>query len=84
MKSNGGGFALGLFGAIAIGNEFRIFGEFTFIIIAILWVLFMVAITLKKFLGSGSGIERIAFEDRSYDWNAPRVIDHHGLGHPRS
>ena len=84
MKNSSGGFALGLFGTIAIGNEFRIFGEFTFIIIVILWGLFMVAITLKKFLGSGSSGERIAFEDRSYDWNAPRVIDHHGLGHPRS
>ena len=39
---------------------------------------------LKSLLGSGSSGERIAFDDGSYDWNPARVIDHHGLGHPRS
>ena len=35
MKSNFGGFALGLFGTIPIGSEFRIFGGLTFMIIPV-------------------------------------------------
>ena len=35
MKNNFGGFALGLFGTIPIGSEFRIFGGLTFMIISI-------------------------------------------------
>ena len=33
MKNSSSGFALGLFGTIALGSEIRIFGEFTLIII---------------------------------------------------
>jgi hypothetical protein len=84
MKNSGSGFALGLFGTIAMGSEFRIFGGFTFVMISILIGVFAVVILLKRALESGSDGERIAFRDRSYDWNAAQHPDHHGLGCPRT